>query len=63
MRPDLPKSCLCGSGKPRRALTDAAGIFCCFVCDDCETEKRRAYRPEIFSDPNYESTEPKFDDG
>jgi hypothetical protein len=42
------KLCSCGSGKPRRQLCDAAGIFCCYVCDDCEAERRKGYRPEIF---------------
>ena len=42
-----------------RRLYDACGIYCCRVCDDCEAEKRARYRPEIFDDINYESTEDK----
>lgn len=42
------KECLCGSGKARYELNDAAGIFCCFVCEDCEGEKRKRYNPAIF---------------
>ena len=42
------KSCRCGSGKPRRELKDAHGIFCGFVCDDCEADKRREFDPAIF---------------
>ena len=40
--------CRCGSGKPRFELLDAAGIFCGFVCDDCEATQRRKFRPEVF---------------
>ena len=45
----------------RRALFDARGIFCCYVCDACEEVKRSRYRPEIFTDPNYKADEP-FED-
>jgi hypothetical protein len=40
--------CSCGSGDPRRALVDAAGIFCTFVCDACEEAKRDEFDPRIF---------------
>ena len=43
----------------RRGLYDAAGIFCCYVCDNCERAKRKIYRPEIFDD---ESTYAKTGD-
>jgi hypothetical protein len=46
----------------RRELIDARGIFCTFVCDKCEALKRTRFRPEIFSDPNYEHSEPIDDD-
>lgn len=52
------KSCPCGSNKPPRPLHDARGIFCCYVCDACEKEKRSKYRPEIFENPNYSCDEP-----
>lgn len=42
------KPCNCGSGLDRRDLLDAAGIFCCFVCDKCEPAQRRKYRAAIF---------------
>lgn len=42
------KECSCGSGEPRYPLTDAAGIFCCYVCSVCEAEKRKGYNPDIF---------------
>lgn len=43
------KPCNCGSGQLRYPLTDAAGIFCAYVCDKCETQVMKRYRPEIFS--------------
>lgn len=49
----MSKPCPCGSNKPRRELVDARGIFCGFVCDKCEREKRAKFRPDIFTDPNY----------
>jgi len=52
------KLCPCGSGEARRDLVDARGIFCTFVCDKCEEEKRKRYRPEIFTDAQYEHSEP-----
>lgn len=47
---------ICDRGE-RSALYDARGIFCCYVCDTCETEKRGRYRPEIFEDSNYAANE------
>lgn len=52
------KNCNCGSNLPRRGLVDARGIFCTFVCDDCEQKKRAKFRPEIFEDSQYECSEP-----
>lgn len=43
------KLCPCGSGELRRELRDAAGIFCQFVCDRCEAEKRSVFNPRIFA--------------
>lgn len=43
------KLCNCGSGKERFELVDAAGIFCRYVCDDCEARERARYNPVIFS--------------
>lgn len=56
------KECFCGSGLERFELTDARGIFCAFVCDSCEAEKRSRYRVEIFESPSYEADEPFEDD-
>ena len=44
------KLCPCGSGLERFELVDAAGIFCTFVCDDCEAGKRARYNPAIFDE-------------
>ncbi len=54
-----PHVCPRGS---RWALNDARGIFCCYVCDDCEDEKRSRYRLEVLEDPNYEADESIDDD-
>lgn len=56
------KTCPCGSGQPREELRDARGIFCTFICDNCEAEKRSRFRAEIFSDPAYDADEPIEDD-
>lgn len=47
--------CHCGSGLQKRELLDARGIFCAYVCDVCESEKRKGYRPEIFTNANYDA--------
>jgi hypothetical protein len=44
----MSKLCPCGSGEPRRELSDAAGFFCAFVCDQCEAHKRDEFNPRIF---------------
>lgn len=41
----------CETGKPRRALYDGNGLFCSYVCDDCEAKVRARYRPEIMNRP------------
>ena len=55
---DRVPTCACGSNKERFPLHDARGIFCAYVCDDCEKEKKSQYRPEIFTDGNYWADEP-----
>jgi hypothetical protein len=52
------KPCPCGSGEPRQELYDARGIFCAFVCSQCEKTKRAGFRPDIFTDNNYWADEP-----
>jgi ribose 5-phosphate isomerase RpiB len=49
------KQCSCGSGLGRRPLNDARGIFCAYVCDECEAEHRKRFRPEIFTDASYQA--------
>ncbi len=46
--PHSGRLCQCGSKKERYALNDAAGIFCTYVCEDCEDRARQKYRAEIF---------------
>ena len=50
--------CHCGSEKDQYSLYDARGIFVAYVCDDCVEDVKSKYRPEIFTDPNYETDEP-----
>lgn len=52
------KLCDCGSGKECYDLLDARGIFCCFVCENCEGKKKAKYRSDIFDDTNYLANEP-----
>ena len=42
----------------RFAVFDARNIFCFYACTWCEAYKKSKYRPEIFTDPNYPTTEP-----
>jgi hypothetical protein len=51
-------NCPCGSGSTARAIYDARGIFVFFACDTCIEKKCSAFRPEIFTDPNYSHDEP-----
>jgi hypothetical protein len=46
----------------RSELKDAWGIFCCFICPDCEGWKRAKFRAEIFEDANYQADEPIDED-
>jgi hypothetical protein len=54
----MTKLCPCGSGEYRRELKDARGIFCTFICNKCEKEKRKKFRSDIFTDSNYWADEP-----
>jgi hypothetical protein len=52
-----PKPCKCGSGELDYELCDAAGIFCTYVCSECEDRERRKYNPHIFrSGTSYSAT-------
>ena len=50
--------CSCRSDQPRRALHDAHGIFCAFICDACEPRKRRGFDLRIFDVRTYPNDEP-----
>ena len=52
------RECNCGSGLPREEVYDARGIFVTFVCDKCREKKLSGFRPEIFTDGDYECDEP-----
>lgn len=52
---------ICDPGQ-KRPLYDARMIFCTYVCDECEDRKREQFRPEIFSDPDYDCAEPVEED-
>ena len=53
-----PRICMCGSGLWKYELRDARGIFCTYVCQICEADKRKSFRAEIFTDSEYEADEP-----
>lgn len=58
----VSKLCPCGSGEPRRELSDAAGFFCTFVCDQCEAHRRDEFDPRIFDrDSRYAVTGDEMD--
>jgi hypothetical protein len=54
--------CPCGSGEVPFIDYDARGISIGYVCDKCQKSQRNKYRPEIFSDGNYECDEPIYED-
>jgi hypothetical protein len=51
-------TCMCGSGKQKRALYDARGIFLTYACTDCRTRKLAGFRAEVLRDPAYQADEP-----
>lgn len=53
----MPHLCDCGSGEESYILYDARSIPCGRVCSKCEEEKKSQYRPEIFTDGDYECDE------
>ena len=53
----VPRLCSCGSGNPRRALHDAHGIFCAFICDACEPRKRSVFDSRNFDLRTYTTDE------
>jgi hypothetical protein len=57
-RIDEDSRCSCGSDLEQYELVDARGISCGMVCEKCEDEKKSHYRPEVFTNGNYECDEP-----
>lgn len=62
-----PCGCLGGAGlrserESRRELRDAHNIFCAFVCDACEADKRAQFDPRIFTADPYPADEPLTED-
>jgi hypothetical protein len=51
------RACNCGSGLHSTWQFDARGIELCPTCDACHAEKMARYRPEVLTDPDYETTE------
>jgi hypothetical protein len=51
------KICHCGSGQYPQTLYDARGIPVGRCCRACEAKLRAKYRPEIFTDSQYECDE------
>lgn len=49
------KCCRCGSGEWPEAHYDARGIFLTYACSKCEKEKLSGYRPEVLTDPQYDT--------
>jgi hypothetical protein len=49
--------CPCGSGESSWWAKDARGIEIARVCDVCEAEKLKGYRPEVLTDSQYEADE------
>lgn len=52
----------CESGLEPYILYDARGIECGWVCDECVEERKREYRPDIFTDSQYPCDE-EIEDG
>jgi hypothetical protein len=50
--------CTCGSGEFPEAIYDARGIFVAYVCDKCRKSRLSGFRPEIFTNSQYECDEP-----
>ena len=40
------------------ALYDARGLYVSRVCESCESEVKKGFRPEIFTDSDYSHDEP-----
>jgi len=51
------KPCPCGSGLMSRWVNDARGIPLARCCDRCRQRRLAEFRPEVLTDPGYETTE------
>jgi hypothetical protein len=58
----MTRLCECGSGLYSRWISDARGIPLCRTCMDCHEKKMEQYRPDVLTDPCYESYEPIEED-
>ena len=54
--------CTCGSGRESWWENDARGIPLARVCSSCKKEKLSKYRPEVLTNPQYETDEPIDED-
>jgi hypothetical protein len=54
--------CPCGSGNKPWVASDARGISIGYVCETCIEQKKGKYRPEIFTNSNYEADDLGEDD-
>jgi hypothetical protein len=54
--------CICGSGLDSWREYDARGIYLTRVCEQCEKERLSHFRPEVLTDPDYETCEPIEED-
>jgi hypothetical protein len=49
------RPCPCGSGLASHWESDARGIPLCRCCPDCKADKLKGYRPEVLTNPNYDT--------
>jgi hypothetical protein len=54
----IEMTCNCGSGEKSFWVNDARNIPLAKVCRVCKEEKLSKFRPEVITNPNYETCEP-----
>lgn len=52
------ETCSCGSNEYPAWVKDARGIPVAKCCPECQAEKLKGYRADIFTDANYYADEP-----
>lgn len=57
-----PRACHCGSGEMSYIVWDARGIPVGKACVKCEEKLRAKYRPEIFTDGNYDTHDERVEE-